>query len=74
MKPITGKVWLVFDLDNGHDNTCRYTWCFKTKRLALEHIAYQRSFGTRCAELSEPYLFEQVKMKPASTPKSRRSK
>jgi hypothetical protein len=56
-----GKVWVMFDLDNGHVATNGksrgYMWVFATKKLAMSHRKKQHSkkFG---AKLSMPIKVE----------------
>lgn len=56
MKPIVGTVWIVFDLDNGNPLSHRYCWCFETRTLAREHIAWQRQ-QRHSARLSPPIKY-----------------
>jgi hypothetical protein len=56
MKPITGTVWIVFDLDNGHPLSHRYCWCFETRKLARDHIKWQRK-QKYAARLSPPMRY-----------------
>lgn len=34
--PNKKTVWLLFDLDNGHEGSKRYVWWFDTKRQAAD--------------------------------------
>lgn len=45
--------YLLFDLDNGHAETCRYCWWFPTREAALAHRKQQCSVRNR-ARLSQP--------------------
>lgn len=47
-------VWLVFDLDNGHEPSKHYCWWFNTRQNARDHIKFQNKmkYSTR---LSKPY-------------------
>jgi hypothetical protein len=48
-------VWLVFDLDNGHPWSHRYTWWFDSYQAAYEHIKWQKKQNG--ANLSKPVKF-----------------
>ena len=56
------KIWIMFDLSNGHKGGRTYFWVFPTKKQALEHRKNQHKmeFG---AKLSHPILVKQQIMK-----------
>jgi len=60
MKPIRGKVWILFDLENGNPKSKRYCRCFETKKLADDfrkfHIETYKNNG---AKLSKPICYEE---------------
>ena len=56
MEPIYGTVWIVFDKDNGNENSKRYCWCFETRKLAREHIKFQKRMK-HSAKLSQPIKY-----------------
>lgn len=51
-----GWEWIVFGLDNGHPQSKRYCWCFETRKLACEHIAWQQE-QRNSARLSRPMKY-----------------
>jgi hypothetical protein len=52
--PTGNTLWLVFDTSNGHKGSYRYAWWFDTKKDALAHIEWQKSFPN-AADLSKPF-------------------
>ena len=54
--PKSKKVWLVFDLDNGHTPSKHYCWWFNTRKDARNHIKFHNKtkFHT---QLSNPIKF-----------------
>jgi len=52
--------WLVFDLDNGDEDKGYYVWWFPTRKMAREHIAWQKQKKDN-AELSAPIKFVRKK-------------
>ena len=69
MKPIVGTVWIVFDLDNGNPLSHRYCWCFETRTLAREHIAWQRQ-QRHSARLSPPIKYVSANVRARREPRS----
>ena len=62
MKPIYGRVWLLFDLENGNPRSVRYCWCFETRRLAREYRKHVHSMRKN-VRLSPPIKYVQLKEK-----------
>jgi hypothetical protein len=51
--PKSDIVWLVFDLDNGHEPSKHYCWWFNTRQNARDHIKHQKK-NRYAARLSGP--------------------
>lgn len=64
------KVWLLFDLSNGHRITRRYVWWFDTKKEAKdfrkEHVKQVLS-----SELSKPVPYKSVNKKKKQQQKNK---
>jgi hypothetical protein len=51
--PKSNIIWVVFDLDNGHEPSKHYCWWFNTRKNARDHIKHQKTYKY-AAELSQP--------------------
>lgn len=51
------KIWIMFDLSNGHKGGRTYFWVFPTKKQALEHKRKQHKMKLH-AKLSIPLLLK----------------
>lgn len=40
--PKTKTVWLLFDVDNGHEPSKHYCWWFNTRKHARQHKQWQK--------------------------------
>lgn len=55
--PKTNVIWLLFDLDNGHQVTKHYVWWFNTRQDARNFLKFhnQQPFA---AKLTGPIQYE----------------
>ena len=40
--PKSKKIWILFDVDNGHEPSKHYCWWFNTRQNARDHKKWQR--------------------------------
>lgn len=49
-------IWILIDMSNGRDGGKNYCWYFPTKKMAMEHMEWQKK--SNGAELSGPFKYE----------------
>lgn len=57
--PKSKVVWMVFDLDNGHEPSKHYCWWFNTRQNARDHIRHQKTHKY-AATLSSPSKWAKI--------------
>jgi hypothetical protein len=53
-------IWVVFDLDNGHEPSKHYCWWFNTRKDARNHIKHHNTYKHH-STLSAPQKFWHLK-------------
>lgn len=54
--PKTKSIWVLFDLDNGHEPSKHYCWWFNTRKNARDHKKFQKK-QKFASKLTAPYKF-----------------
>ena len=57
--PKSKNIWVVFDIDNGHEPSKHYCWWFNTRQNARDHIKHQRK-NYSAAGLVGPFKFIKI--------------